>query len=286
MPKKPTAILLLHSPDQRGLVARISEFVFQNGGNIVHADHHIDTECGLFLMRVEWELDGFQIPRDEIAKAFNPLATKLALSWQLHFSDYRQRMAIMVSKYDHCLYDLLLREVSGELPASTTLIIGNHPETGSVAARFQIPFFLFSIDAQNKAEQEKKELELLAERKIDLIVLARYMQILSRDFSSRYPNRIINIHHSFLPAFIGARPYHQAYERGVKLIGATSHYVTDQLDAGPIIEQDVARISHRDSVEDLIRKGRDLERLVLSRAVRLHLESRVLPYGKKTVVFE
>ena len=286
MPKKPTAILLLHSPDQRGLVARISEFVFQNGGNIVHADHHIDTECGLFLMRVEWELDEFQIPRDEIAKAFNPIAKKLALSWELHFSDYRQRMAMMVSKYDHFLYDLLLRELSGELPASTALIIGNHPEMEAVAARFQIPFFLFSIGAQNKAEQERKELELLAEPKIDLIVLARYMQILSRDFSSRYPNRIINIHHSFLPAFIGARPYHQAYERGVKLIGATSHYVTEQLDAGPIIEQDVARISHRDSVDDLIRKGRDLERLVLSRAVRLHLESRVLPYGKKTVVFE
>lgn len=286
MPKKPTAILLLHSPDQRGLVARISEFVFQNGGNIVHADHHIDTECGLFLMRVEWELDGFQIPRDEIARAFKPIATKLALSWQLHFSDYRQRMAIMVSKYDHCLYDLLLREVSGELLASTALVIGNHPEMESVAARFQIPFFLFSINAQNKAEQEKKEMELLADHKIDLIVLARYMQVLSRDFSSMYPNRIINIHHSFLPAFIGARPYHQAYERGVKLIGATSHYVTEQLDAGPIIEQDVARISHRDSVDDLIRKGRDLERLVLSRAVRLHLESRVLPYGKKTAVFE
>jgi formyltetrahydrofolate deformylase len=286
MPKKPTAILLLHSPDQRGLVARIGEFVFQNGGNIVHADHHIDTECGLFLMRVEWELDGFQIPRDEIARAFNPIAKKLALNWKLHFSDYRQRMAIMVSKYDHCLYDLLLREVSGELPVSTVLVIGNHPEMESAAARFQIPFFLLSINAQNKAEQEKKELELLAEREIDLIVLARYMQILSREFSSKYPNRIINIHHSFLPAFIGARPYHQAYERGVKLIGATSHYVTEQLDAGPIIEQDVARISHRDSVDDLIRKGRDLERLVLSRAVRLHLESRVLPYGKKTAVFE
>ncbi|MGH9691409.1 MAG: formyltetrahydrofolate deformylase [Candidatus Acidiferrales bacterium] len=286
MRKVPTAILLVHCPDQRGLVAKIADFVFHNGGNIVHADHHIDTECGLFLMRVEWALEGFQLHRDKIAAAFAPIAANLNLRWELRFSDHRQRIAIMVSKYDHCLYDLLLREASDEFQARTALVIGNHPDAGSVTARFGIPFFLFPIDPQNKAEQEEKELALLAEHEIDLIVLARYMQILTPRFASRYPNRIINIHHSFLPAFIGSRPYHRAYERGVKLIGATSHYVTDQLDTGPIIEQDVIRISHRDSVEDLIRKGRDLERIVLGRAVRLHLDSRVLPYGQKTAIFD
>ena len=282
----PTAILFISCPDQRGLVARIAQFVFENNGNIVHSDHHIDAELGLFLMRVEWELDGFRIPREEIARRFEPLAESLGMQWQIHFSDRRQRIAILVSQYSHCLYDLLLRNAEGELRGEGVLAISNHNDLGPVAERFGIPFHLFPIQPANKREQEEKELELLSSRQIDLVVLARYMQVLSAEFVARYPNRIINIHHSFLPAFAGARPYHQAYERGVKLIGATSHYVTEQLDDGPIIEQDVVRISHRDTVEDLIRKGRDLERVVLARAVRLHLEHRVLPYGKKTAVFD
>lgn len=286
MTTKPTAVLLISCPDQRGLVARIAQFIFQSNGNILHSDHHTDAESGLFLMRVEWELDGFQISRETIAEAFAPLGESLRMQWQLHFSDQPQRMAIFVSRLSHCLYDLLWRSSAGELPAEVALVISNHPELGPAAERFGIPFFVFPITSQNKAEQERREMELLAQHRIDLVVLARYMQILSAEFVSRHPNRIINIHHSFLPAFVGARPYHQAQERGVKLIGATSHYVTAELDDGPIIEQDVVRISHRDAVEDLIRKGRDLERVVLARAVRLHLEHRVLPYGRKTVVFD
>jgi len=286
MPKRPTAILLISCPDQKGLVAQISEFLFQNNGNIVHADNHIDSETGLFLMRVEWELDGFQIPRAEIAAQFGPLADRLKMQWRLHFSDAVQRIAILVSKYSHCLHDLLLRNVSGELPGKISLVISNHPDLQAVPERFGIPFHVFPIGPENKQEQERKELELLAGNQIDLIVLARYMQIVGQQIIIHYTNRIINIHHSFLPAFVGSRPYHQAYDRGVKLIGATSHYVTEQLDDGPIIEQDIARISHRDSVEDLIRKGRDLERVVLARAVHLHLGFRVLPYGRKTAIFD
>jgi len=283
---RPTAILLISCPDQKGLVAQISEFLFQNDGNIVHADNHIDAGTGLFLMRVEWELDGFQIPRAEIAARFAPLAERLKMQWRVHFSDAVQRIAIFSSKYSHCLYDLLLRSVSGELPGSISLVISNHPDLQTVPERFGIPFHVFPIRSENKQEQEQKELELLAANQTDLIVLARYMQVLGPEFASRYPNRIINIHHSFLPAFVGSRPYHQAYDRGVKLIGATSHYVTEQLDDGPIIEQDIVRISHRDSVDDLIRKGRDLERVVLARAVHLHLGFRVLPYGRKTAIFD
>ena len=286
MTTRPTAILLISCPDQKGLVAQISEFLFQNDGNIVHADNHIDAETGLFLMRVEWELDGFQIPRAEIAGRFAPLAERLKMQWRIHFSDAVQRIAIFASKYSHCLYDLLLRNVSGELPGSISLVISNHPDLQTVPERFGIPFHVFPIRSENKQEQEQKELELLANNHIDLIVLARYMQVLGPEFASRFPNRIINIHHSFLPAFVGSRPYHQAYDRGVKLIGATSHYVTEQLDDGPIIEQDIVRISHRDSVDDLIRKGRDLERVVLARAVHLHLGFRVLPYGRKTAIFD
>jgi len=282
----PTAILLISCPDQRGLVARISDFVFQNNGNITHADHHVDAESGLFLMRVEWELDGFKVPRDQIVSRFSPLAERAKMRWELRFSDAAPRIALMVSKYNHCLYDLLLRSASGELRGTITAVISNHPDLESVAKPFGIPFHVFPITAANKREQEEKELELLARYGVDLLVLARYMQVLSGEFLSKYPNRIINIHHSFLPAFVGSRPYHQAYERGVKLIGATSHYVTEQLDDGPIIEQDTVRISHRDSVEDLVRKGRDLEKIVLARAVRSHLESRVLPYGRKTAVFD
>ena len=285
MTTQPTAILLISCPDQKGLVAQISEFLYQNNGNIVHADHHIDAETGLFLMRVEWELSDFQIPSAEIGTRFAPLAERLKMQWRLHFSDAAQRIAIMVSKYSHCLYDLLLRNASGELPGSIALVISNHPDLQTVPERFGIPFHVFPIRPENRQEQERKELELLASNQIDLVVLARYMQILGPEFAGTYPNRIINIHHSFLPAFIGSRPYHQAYDRGVKLIGATSHYVTEQLDDGPIIEQDIVRISHRDSVDDLIRKGRDLERVVLARAVHLHLGFRVLAYGKKTAIF-
>lgn len=281
-----TAILLISCPDQKGLVAQISDFLFQNNGNIIHADNHIDAETGLFLMRVEWELEGFRIPRGDIAARFAPLADRLKMQWRIHFSDATQRVAIMVSKYSHCLYDLLLRSASGELPATISLVISNHPDLQNVPERFGVPFHVFPIEPGNKREQEEKEMELLEANRIDLLVLARYMQVLGPEFSGKYANRIINIHHSFLPAFVGARPYHQAYDRGVKLIGATSHYVTQQLDDGPIIEQHIARISHRDSVEDLIRKGRDLERVVLARAVHLHLGFRVLPYGRKTAIFD
>jgi formyltetrahydrofolate deformylase len=283
---RPTAILLVSCPDRRGLVAQIAEFVSRNNGNIVHADHHIDSQSGLFLMRVEWELDEFRIAPHEIAAQFAPVGQASNMQWQLHFSQQSQRIAIMVSKYNHCLYDLLLRNAAGELPGTIALVISNHADLEPIAHRFDIPFYCFVMDSANKREQEQRQLELLGRERIDLVVLARYMQILSPEFTAAYPNRIINIHHSFLPAFIGSQPYHQAYRRGVKLIGATSHYVTEQLDEGPIIEQDVIRISHRDSVEDLIRKGRDLERTVLARGVRLHLGFRVLPYGGKTAIFD
>jgi formyltetrahydrofolate deformylase len=286
MTRRPTAILLVSCPDRRGLVFQIAEFVSRNNGNIIHADHHIDSQSGLFLMRVEWELDEFRIAPDEIAVQFAPIAEASNMQWQIHLSQRPQRIAIMVSKYSHCLYDLLLRNAAGELAGTIALVSSNHGDLESVAQRFCIPFHIFPIGSANKREQEQKQLELLARERIDLIVLARYMQILSPEFTADYRNRIINIHHSFLPAFIGSQPYHQAYQRGVKLIGATSHYVTEQLDDGPIIEQDVMRVSHRDSVEDMIRKGRDLERIVLARGVRLHLESRVLPYGGKTAVFD
>ena len=286
MTAKSTAILLVSCPDRRGLVARISDFVFQHNGNILHADHHIDDESGLFLMRVEWDTEGFRLPRQEIAARLAPIAAEAEMQWELRFSDVRPRIALMVSKYDHCLFDLILRAASGELRGKIALVLSNHPDLESTIGPFGIPFHVFPIKPATKAEQERKELELLERNQIDLVVLARYMQVLSPEFLAHYPNRIINIHHSFLPAFVGSRPYHQAYERGVKLIGATSHYVTEQLDDGPIIEQDTARISHRDSVADLIRKGRDLEKIVLARAVRLHLESRVLPYGRKTAVFD
>ncbi len=286
MARKPTAIMLVSCPDRRGLVFQIAEFVARNNGNIVHADHHIDSQSGLFLTRVEWELEEFRIAPDDIAAQFAPIAEASNMQWQIHFSQRPQRIAIMVSKFGHCLYDLLLRNAAGELPGTIALVSSNHGDLEPVAQRFGISFHVFPIGLENKREQERKQLELLARERIDLIVLARYMQILTPEFTANYRNRIINIHHSFLPAFIGSQPYHQAYRRGVKLIGATSHYVTDQLDDGPIIEQDVIRISHRDSVEDIIRKGRDLERIVLARGVRLHLESRVLPYGGKTAVFD
>lgn len=280
-----TACLLISCPDQQGLVAKIANFIYSNGGNIIHADQHTDFENGLFLTRIEWLLDDFNLPQNLIAPAFNSIAQPLEAKWELHFSDSIPRLAIWVSKQDHCLLDLLWRHRAKEFVAEIPLIISNHPNLKEVAEQFDIDFHHIPITKDTKAEQEKKQLEILADYKIDLVVLAKYMQILSNEFVTTFP-RIINIHHSFLPAFVGANPYHKAYERGVKIIGATSHYVTADLDAGPIIEQDVVRVSHRDTVEDLIRKGKDLERIVLARAVRLHLKNRVLVYGNRTVVFE
>jgi formyltetrahydrofolate deformylase len=282
---KPTATLLISCPDQRGLVAKFANFIYANGGNIIDADQHTDFEAGLFLTRIEWLLDGFNLPRDLIGAAFNSIAQPVGAKWELHFSDYVPRVAIWVSRQDHCLFDLIWRQKAQEFYAEIPLIISNHQNLQDVAAQFDIDFYHFPITKENKQEQEFKQLELLREYKIDLVVLAKYMQIVSAEFINCFPN-IINIHHSFLPAFIGANPYHQAFTRGVKIIGATAHYATADLDAGPIIEQDVVRVSHRDTVADLIRKGKDLERIVLARAVRSHLQNRVLVYGNKTVVFE
>lgn len=287
---KPSAILLVSCPDAKGEVATIADFVFRHGGNILHADEHADEESGLFLMRVEFDPKDFDIVLSDInlsefAEHFSPIAEKFQMNWRLAQSSHRSRMVIFVSKYDHCLVDLLYRQHSGELACEIPLIISNHPDNQSIADFYKIPYAVISITKDNKLQAEAQIQKLIEGHKADFMVLARYMQILSNDFVNRYPQRIINIHHSFLPAFIGARPYHQAFERGVKLIGATSHYVTEVLDDGPIIEQDVVRVSHRDTVEDLIRKGRDLEKVVLSRAVRWHVENRVLVYGNKTVVF-
>jgi formyltetrahydrofolate deformylase len=286
MPNSSNAVLLICCPDQRGLVAQISQFIFQYNGNIVHSDHHTDQESGLFLMRLEWDTSGFHIGRDEFAAAFLPLARKLNLTWEIHYRDRLDRVALFVSKQSHCLFDLLWRGAERELPCEIALVISNHPDLAAAVGKFGIPFHVFPITQQNKAEQERAEIALLRDERVDLCVLARYMQILSTQMVEAFPHRIINIHHSFLPAFVGAKPYHQAFERGVKLIGATSHYATAELDQGPIIEQDVARSSHRDTVDDMVRKGRDLERVVLARAVRLHLERRVIPYGRKTVIFD
>ncbi|AFY57182.1 formyltetrahydrofolate deformylase [Rivularia sp. PCC 7116] len=280
-----TACLLIYCPDKQGLVAKIANFIYSNGGNIIHADQHTDFESGLFLTRIEWQLDGFNLPRDLIAPAFNSIAQPLQAQWELHFSDSIPRIAIFVSKQEHCLLDLLWRHKAKEFVAEIPLIISNHPNLKQIAEQFNIDFHYLPITKATKLEQEKKQLELLSKYKIDLAILAKYMQILSNEFVVEFP-QIINIHHSFLPAFIGANPYHKAYERGVKIIGATSHYVTADLDAGPIIEQDVVKISHRDTITDLIRKGKDLERIVLARAVRLHLKNRVLVYANRTVVFE
>lgn len=283
---KNTATLLVTCPDRKGLVAAIADFLYRNDANILHADQHQDAENNLFLMRVEWDLSGSALNAANFAEHFSPIAERFDMQWQLKLSQKRPRMAIMVSQYDHCLADLLHRHQSGELACDIPLIISNHLDTQRLAEFHGIPFHHVAVTKETKAEAEARQFALFDEHEIDLIVLARYMQILSPDFVKRYPQRIINIHHSFLPAFIGARPYHRAFERGVKLIGATSHYVTEVLDEGPIIEQDIDRISHRDQVEDLIQKGRDLERMVLSRAVRWHIENRILLYANKTVIFD
>jgi formyltetrahydrofolate deformylase len=282
-----SAILLVSCPDQKGIEASIADFIFRANGNILHADEHQDREQKLFLMRVEWDLEGFTIDMRDFAKAFQPVADRFGMTWRLALSSARPRVAILVSKYMHCFVDLLYRHESGELPCEIPLLIANHPDAQRWAEFYKIPLHIVPVAKENKVEAERKQLELLRSHQIDLVVLARYMQVLSPEFIAAYPShRTINIHHSFLPAFVGGRPHQRAFERGVKLIGATSHYVTEVLDDGPIIEQDVVRISHRDTLDDLIQKGRDLERAVLSRAVRWHIENRILLYGNKTVIFD
>lgn len=281
-----TAKLLLHCPDKPGILAEVTDFITVNKGNIIYLDQYVDHVENIFFMRIEWELKDFLVPQEKIEDYFATLyAQKYEMNFRLYFSDTKPRMAIFVSKMSHCLFDLLARYTAGEWNVEIPLIISNHPDLQHVAERFGIPFHLFPITKETKEEQEKKEMELLAKHKITFIVLARYMQVVSEQMINAYPNRIINIHHSFLPAFVGAKPYHAAFERGVKIIGATSHYVTTELDAGPIIEQDVVRITHKDTVQDLVNKGKDLEKIVLSRAVQKHIERKVLAYKNKTVIF-
>ena len=281
-----TAKLLLHCPDQPGILAEVTDFITVNKGNVIYLDQYVDHVENIFFMRIEWELESFLVPQEKIEDYFETLyAQKYGMSFRLYFSDVKPRMAIFVSKMPHCLFDLLARYTAGEWNVEIPLIISNHPDLQHVAERFGIPFHLFPITKETKEEQEKKEMELLAKHKVNFIVLARYMQVISEKMIDAYPNRIINIHHSFLPAFVGAKPYHAAFERGVKIIGATSHYVTTELDAGPIIEQDVVRITHKDTVQDLVNKGKDLEKIVLSRAVQKHIERKVLAYKNKTVIF-
>jgi formyltetrahydrofolate deformylase len=283
---KNSAILRVQCPDQKGLDAALADFIFRANGNILHFEQHQVAELGLYLARIEWDLTGFQIDRNDFVRHFSPIADRLKMKWQIAYSTDRSRVAIFVSKYDHALVDLLYRWHTEELACEIPLIISNHPDAKRHADFYGVPFYMIEVALANKAEAERLQRELLKQHRIDLIVLARYMQILSPEFIAAYPESIINIHHSFLPAFVGAKPHHQAFERGVKLLGATAHYVTEVLDDGPIIEQDVIRISHRDSVGDLVQKGRDLEKIVLSRAVGWHLENRILLYGNKTVVFD
>ena len=281
-----TAVLRMHCPDQPGIIAVITDFITSNRGNILYLDQYVDRAAGIFYMRVEWDIADFLIPKEKLKDYFETLyAKRYQLTYRLSFTSHRQRMAIFVSKMSHCLYDLLSRYIAGEWDVEIPVIISNHPDLAIVGKQFDIPFEVVPVTRENKAEMEQKEFEILDRYGVDFIVLARYMQVLSEDFINRYPNHIINIHHSFLPAFIGAKPYHQAFERGVKLIGATSHYVTTDLDAGPIIEQETTRITHKDTVEDLVKKGRDLEKIVLSRAVEKHIQRKILTYANKTVVF-
>jgi formyltetrahydrofolate deformylase len=284
-PTTVSASLLLSCQDRPGLVMAVAEFIYQHGGNILHAEQHIDREGGIFFQRVEFDLAGFALARDDILEAFTPLVARFGMQCDLRFSDEVAKIAILVSKQSHCLYDLLARWRIGELQAEIPLVISNHPDHADTVRFFGPRYEHLPVTHETKPRQEPRILELLQAHDIDLVVLARYMQILSNSFVALYPNRIINIHHSFLPAFVGARPYHQAHQRGVKLIGATAHYATDNIDEGPIIEQDVTRVSHRDTVADLVRKGRDLEKIVLARAVRAHLEHRVLAHSNKTLVF-
>lgn len=281
-----SATILIYSPDQPGLVAAVTDFINVNGGNIIHLEQHVDHQENVFFMRIEWDLTKFLIPKEKISDYFQTMyANKYNMTYRLYFSDYTPKMAVFVSKMSHCLFDILARYTAGEWNVEIPLIISNHEDLRWVAEKFGIEYHVLNLNKDNKEELEPKQMALLKEKGIDFIVLARYMQILSDKFIAAYPNRIINIHHSFLPAFIGAKPYHAAYERGVKIIGATSHYVTADLDAGPIIEQDITRITHRDSIEDLVRKGRDLEKIVLSHAIEYHINRRVLVYKNKTILF-
>ena len=281
-----TAKLLLHCPDKPGILAEVTDFITVNKGNIIYLDQYVDHVENIFFMRIEWELKDFLVPQEKIEDYFRTLyGQKYEMDFRLYFSDVKPRMAIFVSKMSHCLFDMLARYTAGEWNVEIPLIISNHPDLQHVAERFGIPFYLFPITKETKEEQERKEMELLAKHKITFIVLARYMQVISEQMINAYPNKIINIHHSFLPAFVGAKPYHAAFQRGVKIIGATSHYVTTELDTGPIIEQDVVRITHKDSIEDLVNKGKDLEKIVLSRAVQKHIERKILAYKNKTVIF-
>ena len=281
-----TAKLLLHCPDRPGILADVTNFITVNKGNIVYLDQYVDHVENIFFMRIEWELENFFIPKEKIYDYFDTLyAQKYEMNFRLYYSDVKPRMAIFVSKMSHCLFDMLARYTAGEWNVEIPCIISNHTDLQHVAERFGIPFHHFPITKETKAEQEAKEMALLEEYKVNFIVLARYMQVISEQMINAFPNRIINIHHSFLPAFVGAKPYHAAFERGVKIIGATSHYVTTELDAGPIIEQDVVRITHTDSIQDLVNKGKDLEKIVLSRAVQKHIERKILAYKNKTVIF-
>jgi len=282
-----TAIMLIHCPDEKGIILSVTNFISRNNGNIVDLDQHVDGERKTFFMRVEWTLNDFSIQREKISAHFDAsVADKYQMKHTTYFRDEKIRMALMVSKMDHCFNDILSRYRSGEWNVEIPLIISNHHDMQETANRFGIPYYYVPVSKQTKVEQEKKQLQLLSEHNIEFVVLARYMQILSKNFIKDYPNKIINIHHSFLPAFPGAKPYHSAHDRGVKIIGATSHYVTTELDAGPIIEQNIAHISHKDSVEDLVRKGRDIEKVVLSRAIWHHVNRRILSYGNRTIIFD
>jgi len=286
MMKDSRAIILIYSPDQPGLVTAITDFIHVNGGNIINLEQHVDKQENAFFMRIEWDLTKFIIPKDKIGEYFQTMyASKYNMTFRLYFNDYKPKMAVFVSKMSHCLFDILARYTAGEWNVEIPLIISNHEDLRWVADKFGIEYHVIKITKDNKDEMETLQMDLLKEKGIDFIVLARYMQILTDNFITYYPNKIINIHHSFLPAFVGAKPYHAAYERGVKIIGATSHYVTTELDAGPIIEQDITRITHRDSVQDLVRKGQDLEKIVLSHAIEYHINRRVLVYKNKTVLF-
>ena len=283
---KDSAILLVQCPDRTGLDATIAEFIYRHGGNILHFEQHQADEERFYLARIEWDLNGFRLDLPDFPQEFAPIAEKFAMKWRIAPSSYRPRVAVFVSKHDHCLVDLLYRHRSGELACEIAVIVSNHPDAKCHADFYRVPYCVIPVTKQNKPEAERQELELVKEHGIDLIVLARYMQVLSPEFIARFPQRIINIHHSFLPAFVGGKPHAQAYERGVKLIGATAHYVTEVLDDGPIIEQGIERVSHRDELEALVAKGRDIEKVVLSRAVRWHLENKILLYKNKTVIFE
>lgn len=281
-----TATIIIQCPDQKGIVAKVSDFLYSYKGNILEIDQHVDGEIGMFFMRAAWELESFDLGKDKIAEIFKQeVADEFEMKFELYFNTSKPRMAIFVSKLSHCLFDILSRYYSGQFDVEIPLVISNHLELKKVVTAFRIPFYYLPVDKSNKAEVEKQQIELLKQHQVDFVVLARYMQILSGDFIKSFPNQIINIHHSFLPAFVGAKPYHAAYERGVKIIGATAHYVTEELDAGPIIEQEIARVRHHNSPSDLVQIGQDVEKVVLSKAIKYHLERKVLAYRNKTVIF-